>query len=274
MANISNKSAESHGDRRGWIKLYRKIEYFQYSPANEGRRFTKYEAWIDLILHASYKDHVCGGIRVQRGQLLTSIVRLAKDWKWNRRTVSRYLKCLEYGSDICTAKTNRFTLITICKYDAYQGNLDEPTSISAQQSAQQSTQQSAHQSTHNKEVKNSKEVLPSRKKRSAPHPDHKAAVKYFCDQHRIKTGLKYNFKGGEDGKHIQWLLEHYTFEEFKKMADYFLAGNDSYTAKKGLFHIGMLKSKSGEYAMLLWGNIPKGYENKSNNGGRSSAVPY
>ena len=70
----------------GWIKLYRQIRDHAYWL--ERRRFSRAEAWIDLLMSASHKDHdvTIGGriINLKRGQVLTSQVALAQRWGWKR----------------------------------------------------------------------------------------------------------------------------------------------------------------------------------------------
>jgi|GEM_PF-6740568 len=55
----------------GWIKVYRKIRGWRYWPAVTGKKFSKSEAWLDLILEANHQDRVVGKILVRRGLLLT-----------------------------------------------------------------------------------------------------------------------------------------------------------------------------------------------------------
>ena len=102
---------------------------WRYSPLVEKRRFTKFEAWIDLLLLASHKDHVHGDIDIMRGQLLTSQKNLAERWKWDRRTVRNFLnECQKRGEIVHQPATN-WSLVTICKYDSYQG--DSPPECSS-----------------------------------------------------------------------------------------------------------------------------------------------
>lgn len=122
----------------GWIRLYRKIKENKYW--NEPRRFSKNEAWIDLLLSASHKytEFILGNetIRLKRGQLLRSQVKLANEWGWNRETVATFLKMLKRDSQIDTETNNRYTLITVLNWNFYQG-LDkenpstDPTSVPA-----------------------------------------------------------------------------------------------------------------------------------------------
>lgn len=106
----------------GYIKLYRKIKENKYWL--EPRKFSKVEAWIDLLLRAGFKDKalLIGDVTLslKAGQFVTSQVKLAEAWGWNRETVNKYLKRLKNDKQIDYKTSNKFTLITICNWDSYQ----------------------------------------------------------------------------------------------------------------------------------------------------------
>jgi hypothetical protein len=78
---------------------------------------------------AAFADHgVFSGrdpVRVLRGQVFTSQVKLAARWDWNRKTVRGFLDTLKAASmvDIHTSKDTDtgYTLITISNYERFQG---------------------------------------------------------------------------------------------------------------------------------------------------------
>lgn len=87
----------------------------------EPRKFSKYEAWIDLLLRANHKEE--DGI--QAGSFKTSYGELAKAWSWNKKTVWDFLKSLEQenmiavtGNEKVTAKE---TVIALVNWATYQG---------------------------------------------------------------------------------------------------------------------------------------------------------
>lgn len=109
----------------GWIKLYRQL---QDCPIWYGERFSKGQAWVDLLMLANHSDKkiVFNGdfITIQRGQYLTSMVKLSEKWKWNRKTVSSFLKLLENDNMITKVADNTKTLITIVNYGIYQSETE------------------------------------------------------------------------------------------------------------------------------------------------------
>lgn len=106
---------------KGWVKLHRRLfenELWLSEP------FTKAQAWVDLFANANHKSGSfwVRGIEVclKRGQLGWSKVTMAKRWRWNIKTVRRFLDGLEKGQQIGQQISNETTIITIKNYDTYQ----------------------------------------------------------------------------------------------------------------------------------------------------------
>jgi hypothetical protein len=136
----------------GWIKLYRSsFENRLYFD----EPFTRFQAWIDLLLLANHKDGSFfkrGNIvKVPRGTVARSMKELADRWQWSEAKVSRFIQFLEseYIRQVKAQKSNVTTLITILNYDRYQ------TNEGAEFGANVSTDDA--QTTTYKNVKNNKE---------------------------------------------------------------------------------------------------------------------
>lgn len=111
--------------QEGWIKLYRSsFENRLYFD----EPFTRFQAWIDLLLLANHKDGSFfkrGNIvKVPRGTVARSMKELADRWQWSEAKVSRFINFLEseYIKQVKAQKSNVTTLITILNYDRYQTN--------------------------------------------------------------------------------------------------------------------------------------------------------
>lgn len=191
--------------QEGWIKLHRRITENNLWLSE---KFTKAQAWIDLILMANHKDAEVTvdykKVKIKRGQLMTSQSKLAKRWKWNRRTVNRFLSWLEAGTNVALEVHNAFehgfTIVTIQKYEHYQ----EST---------QGNAQGSNMAMHtNKNVKNDKnnnyiftdakasrgEKDEKKKKKSNPCPlgteNHKQCLDFLdqlAAQKNMKTWINY-----------------------------------------------------------------------------------
>lgn len=108
----------------GWILIDRKIrEHWIYTE----KPVSRFQAWIDLILSANYRDKtiMVNGhpYVIPRGSFLTSTRKLAERWGWSKNKVSRFLGTLQRDGMIKTG-TQVGTLITIEKYGFYQTRRD------------------------------------------------------------------------------------------------------------------------------------------------------
>ena len=110
---------------RGYIKLWRKLKD---NPLWLSERFTKGQAWIDLLMLANHKKNMIDirGIMVEidSGQILAGGEFLSVRWKWSRGKVSRFLTYLESKTvqQIVQQKSNVCTVISITNWHDYQGN--------------------------------------------------------------------------------------------------------------------------------------------------------
>ncbi|WP_020006191.1 DnaD domain-containing protein [Salinicoccus albus] len=106
----------------GWISLHRSVE--DHWMFKEKRTFSKFEAWVALLLMVNHKDGktTIGNqlIEVKRGQRITSIKQLSENWRWSRTKVKAYLEMLKDDEMIDIKTTTKYTLVTIANYDFYQ----------------------------------------------------------------------------------------------------------------------------------------------------------
>ena len=106
---------------KGWIKLHRQL---QDCPLWYCERFSKGQAWVDLLLMTNHADKkiIFNGqtMVVKRGQYLTSMLKLAEKWQWDRKTVKSFLSLLVKDNMISIETDNHRTLITIENYSVFQ----------------------------------------------------------------------------------------------------------------------------------------------------------
>lgn len=107
--------------KQGFVQLHRKIQdHWLYQ---EERKFSKFEAWIDMIMLANHKENkfVLGNefVHVERGQFITSIRKLEKRWNWSNTKVIAFLNLLQEDKMIDFKSDTKKTVITIDKYDFY-----------------------------------------------------------------------------------------------------------------------------------------------------------
>ncbi len=106
---------------QGYIKLHRKVQdHWLYQ---EKRTFSKYEAWVDMLMTANHKDNkvLLGSelIQIERGQFITSVRKLGERWKWSNTKVTKFLDLLKQDGMIDYKKDTKKTVITIENYGVY-----------------------------------------------------------------------------------------------------------------------------------------------------------
>jgi hypothetical protein len=138
--------------RSGYVKLYRQIEESEFYFSE---KFTKTQAWIDLLLLATYKPRTVFirgiEIKLQPGELCWSQLSLAKRWRWNFKTVVSFLRQLEKREMLETKTNNVTTLIAIKNWPRYQEN--------GEQTGDQKGEQKETRTETNKKVKKGKKIV-------------------------------------------------------------------------------------------------------------------
>ncbi|MDB5052651.1 MAG: repO, partial [Bacilli bacterium] len=127
----------------GWISLHRKI--MEHPFYTEKRKFSRYEAWIDLIMLANHQDNkfMLGNqlIEVKRGSFITSELKLMDKWDWGKEKLRAFLKLLEADGMIIKEATTKQTTITICNYEKHSSKSDRIESSNSNGSEDEADQQ-------------------------------------------------------------------------------------------------------------------------------------
>jgi len=110
----------------GYIKLWRSSVDNKFYFAEP---FTKWQAWVDLLLLANHTDSYTREVRgitveIKRGQVIAGEQFLADRWQWSRGKVRRYLQQLEGKTvqQIVQQKDNVITVISIVNWGLYQNS--------------------------------------------------------------------------------------------------------------------------------------------------------
>ena len=115
--------------KKGWIKLHRRIRgHWLYQ---EKRKFSRFEAWVDLLLEANHKENkfLLGNdlVECRRGQIITSIRELGNKWGWSNTKVYSFLDLLKQDGMIDYESDTKKTVVTIANYGTYQDKDDTET---------------------------------------------------------------------------------------------------------------------------------------------------
>jgi len=108
---------------RGYIKLWRKIQ--DNLLWKEPRRFSRAEAWIDIIMEVQYSPEpqevlIGNSILIcNRGESLKSLETWAKRWNWDKSATRRFLILLKKTQNIDTHNELKTTRIKVINYNTY-----------------------------------------------------------------------------------------------------------------------------------------------------------
>lgn len=188
--------------------------------------------FLHLLLTASYKNSSWQNEAIKPGQVITSYESMNKILKIGVQKIRTAIKKLKSTGEITIESTNKYTLITIEKWEQYQYTADEPnTQINKQTNIQLTSNQQAtnKQLTNNqqhikniKNIKNIENVKNGKKEREgngngdareknslAPNPPAPA---------RTKSA---NFEKSQKEHYCQAQTVTLTDEEYRKLLDEF-----------------------------------------------------
>lgn len=141
-------------DNQGFIFLHRRfLDWEWYGEPNMVALF------IHILLSANYEPKRWKGIEVERGQFITSLQSLSDAIGVSVMKVRTCLKRLEETGEITAKTTNKYSIITICKYGSYQPqNSDTNKQVTNKQQTDNKQitikQQSNNNNIINKEINN------------------------------------------------------------------------------------------------------------------------
>ena len=99
----------------GWIKLHRKFTKWEwFNDSNMVHLF------LYLLLQSNHEPNRWKGIEVDRGQIITGLKSLSKNTGISIQSIRTSLDRLISTGEITRKPTNKYSIITICKYDDYQ----------------------------------------------------------------------------------------------------------------------------------------------------------
>lgn len=125
-------------DNQGFIFLHRKLSE---SDLWLGERFTKGQAWVDLLMLANHEKHsffIRGNeVMIEQGQVGWSEESLGLRWKWSRNRVRAFKLWLKRYNRIDIKNDRVLGVITILNYKQYQYKVQQKVQQTIQQKVQQ-----------------------------------------------------------------------------------------------------------------------------------------
>ena len=202
-------------DMEGWIKLYRKFSDWEWFNISE-----MVHLFIYLLLNANHEEGTWRGIIIKRGQILTGLNTLNEKTGISIRSLRTCLDRLQKTKEIDRQTTNKYSLITICNYESYQGNGittdkqpdKQPTSNRQATDKQPTTNKN---NKEEKELKNERNIVPPTFEmvdRYCKERNNGIDPQYFIDKN---TAIGWVY-GNKKTKIVDWQAHIRTWEKNKK----------------------------------------------------------
>ena len=127
----------------GFIKLHRKLTQWEwYSDINTTRLF------MHLLIMSNYEPKKWRGIQIDRGEYLTSTLKLPEETGLTRQQIRTSLNKLKSTNEITIKTTSKYSIVKLENYCLYQGK----------EVVEQPTKQPSKKPTGNHQVTTTKEV--------------------------------------------------------------------------------------------------------------------
>lgn len=139
----------------GFITLHRRLlDWEWYSDINTKTLF------IHCLLKANWEDKNWQGVNVKRGSFITSNQSLSAETKLTIQQIRTSIFKLTKTNEINIQTTNKYTLLTIVKYDDYQNLEIKPTNKQQSNNKQSNNQITTTNNIINKQLNiNNKDIV-------------------------------------------------------------------------------------------------------------------
>ena len=147
----------------GWIKISRDIINWKWFDTPG-----MVQLFIYLLVKANYTDREWHDMTIGRGQMVTSVAKICADTGLSTQVVRTCLNRLKSTNTITINTTNKYSIVTINRYDDYQSydamDIEEENN-------QINTPITNEQQTNNKQITTTKEIE-ERKNNNNTHTDY------------------------------------------------------------------------------------------------------
>lgn len=176
----------------GYVKLPRTM--LEWGWLDDGNTLRVY---LVLLLSANWKDGEWHGMKIRRGQLVTSVNSLCEKCRLTSHKVRTALEHLSASNDITVKTTSQYTIVTLNNYD-FEENANNETSNEPQTNDKQiadKTQTSVNQTSTIEERKEEKEKKELKEKEEAPpsfnSPNSSITRDALIEQYGIENVISY-----------------------------------------------------------------------------------
>lgn len=236
---------------KGWVKLWR--EQFTHE-VSERKPWCDGYAWSYLYSQANYKSGIANFrnqyIPIERGQFITSLLKLSQTFGWTWRRTRSFLNNLQNDGMLIlkfslkshneqhNEQHNRFLTVTICNYEKYQGT-EEESDTTERTTDRPTGAQQEHTIKEVKKLKNN-----TGRPKEEPDPRVKEFLTYWGEAFLKEIGQPYPFSYKRDAPLAKDLLKLYPAEILQEATKSFF--RDEWCKQQG-FTFGLFKSQFAKF---------------------------
>lgn len=147
----------------GWIKISRDIINWEWFDTPG-----MVQLFIYLLVKANYTDKEWHDMVIKRGQMVTSVAKISADTGLSTQVVRTCINRLKSTNTITTETTNKYTIVTINRYDDYQSY---DTCDFGEDNKQLTSEITNEQQTTNKQLTTTKEYKERENNNNNTHTD-------------------------------------------------------------------------------------------------------
>lgn len=149
---------------KGWVKISRDIINWEWFDTPG-----MVQLFIYILVKANYTDKEWHDMTIRRGQMVTSVAKICADTGLSTQVVRTCLNRLKLANTITITATNKYTIVTINRYDDYQAydacDYDDDNE-------QNNKQITSEQQTNNNQITTTKEKEERKKNNNNTHTDY------------------------------------------------------------------------------------------------------
>jgi len=194
---------------KGWIKLHRKLLEWEWADNP-----IVFHLFIHLLLSANHKEKLWRGNKVKKGQFITGLYSLSEQTGISIQSLRTALKKLELTKEITRKSTNKFSIITIVKWEQYQV-LEQELTIN-----QQTTNKQLTTTNNDNNVKNNKSNINvlNKSNTNSVSKDTAGIIEIFDIFKKINPVINYGHKTNR--KVATELIKKFGLDETKRLTAY------------------------------------------------------
>jgi hypothetical protein len=123
--DVNTSPARRAMTKGNWVKVSRCVHTHEALAYSKDEPACKRSAWLDLVILATSHGATVRGVKLKRGQYLTTVRALAVMWCWTPAKVRWFLADFTAKGmlNCSTLSSKAGTVVTICNYDKWQGEL-------------------------------------------------------------------------------------------------------------------------------------------------------